>query len=275
MSPPRLPARVPPPSCNVGTVRVLPCLPATPRGRRVRWSGMLTSLLVHGMAAACAALIAMQSLAEPPNPTAGGEGAAGDESTAVIPQTLRRQQNPAASIPAVIRDTPRRLLASAPSALTLPEEVRSALPVSLVLPRQPVEMPAVASSSNVPPTPGKSKSRRSAGSRGNGGSGGGTLRKGNGSGMAAPSSPRLLTQTAPDYPSAARRRGASGTAWVRVEVSSGGAVSGASLHRSCGHEDLDAAAVRTARRWRFAPATAGGLPVSAAAVVKVAFVLHG
>jgi protein TonB len=60
-------------------------------------------------------------------------------------------------------------------------------------------------------------------------------------------------------------------AWVRVQVSTAGSVSEASLHRSCGHDDLDAAAVRTAKRWHFAPATAGGRPVSAAAVVKVVF----
>jgi protein TonB len=92
-------------------------------------------------------------------------------------------------------------------------------------------------------------------------------------GFVAPTSPRLLTQTAPDYPAPARRRGAHGVAWVRVQVSASGSVAEASIYKSCGHSDLDAAAVRTAKRWRFAPATAGGQAVSAAAVVKVTFAM--
>jgi protein TonB len=120
---------------------------------------------------------------------------------------------------------------------------------------------------------GKTQSRNRAGTKGTGEKGQGRLTKGSGSGNVAPSDPRLLTQTAPDYPASARRRGAHGVAWVRVQVSSIGSVADASLYRSCGHSDLDSAAVRTAKRWRFAPAVAGGSPVSAAAVVKVAFVL--
>lgn len=276
MSPLRLPANSLRPSCKVRTVRVLSCRAAVPVARRVRCSGMLTSLLVHGLAAACAALIVVQGFGKPAALTQGNEGTSGDDwaDSAVLPQIPHRHAHPVASLPAVMRDTPRRLLAAAPSALTMPEEIRPSLAMSPSLTPHQAERPVAEGPGNKTPASGKAKSHLASGGRGKGGKGSGMLSRGNGSGHAAPSSPRLLTQTAPDYPAAARRRGASGTAWVRVEINSGGSVTGCSLHRSCGHSDLDEAAVRTARRWRFSPATAGGLAVSAAAVVKVTFVLQ-
>jgi protein TonB len=171
---------------------------------------------------------------------------------------------PKETVPEVIPETPHRLVSAAPSTVVLP----AAPPV-------PAALPAVTAASkktgSVSPVTAKSSGHHRPGNKGAGEKGRGRLSNGSGSGTVAPSNPRLLTQIAPEFPASARRRGAHGVAWVRVQVSTAGSVSEASLHRSCGHDDLDAAAVRTAKRWHFVPATAGGRPVSAAAVVKVVF----
>ena len=64
---------------------------------------------------------------------------------------------------------------------------------------------------------------------------------------------RGLAQPAPRYPRAARRRGAEGTTWLRVDVAATGRVVRVAVERSAGHRDLDRAAVAAVRTWRFAP----------------------
>lgn len=227
---------------------------------------LAVSLFVHGVAAAAAFCIIVSTVQRTAVPDAGEEGSTGDERRiTVIHRAPRVTPQPKERVPDIVPETPRKLVSSVPSSLVLPaEEVRPALPVPPV--------PALAVNPADPThDSGKFRSHARSGNKGAGQKGKGSLTAGSGSGTVAPSSPRLLTQTAPDYPASARRRGAHGIAWVRVQVTASGNVADASLHRSCGHPDLDAAAVRTAKRWRFAPATVAGHAVSAAAVVKVVF----
>jgi protein TonB len=69
---------------------------------------------------------------------------------------------------------------------------------------------------------------------------------------AAPPRLHALFQPAPRYPHAARRRGAEGTTWLRVELAPTGRVVRVDVERSAGHRDLDSAAVAAVRTWRFA-----------------------
>ncbi len=270
--------QVPPcrPSGREGAARrktlVLLVLPRTrpvslPGNRRGRAGGLAVSVLLHlGIAALTYFIVVGTS--PPPLPAEGAEGAPGDDGhtfTWVQPRPSPRP--PVVPPPALVPEkAPTLLASSAPSPVALPREETTAPPE--------VEPPAVPDASPVAGSPAEKEGRPGRpGRNGTGKKGRGRLSAGEGTGTVTPSSPRLLSQTAPEYPPAARARRAQGTAWVRVEVSAAGSVAAASLHRSCGHDDLDAAAVRTARRWRFLPATAGGRPVPAAAVVKVAFVL--
>jgi protein TonB len=240
--------------------------------RRVRLGSaksLLVSLFIHGIIAVVAIFMVVWSVDRPADVTAGEEGAPGDEGRiTVLHRAPRVRPPPKEPVPEILPETPKRLLASAPSSIVLPQP---APPAPAALPVVAVSTEPVSSAADV--ATAKPQSRHRSGSKGTGEKGRGRLTQGNGTGTAAPTSPRLLTQTAPDYPAAARRRGAQGVAWVKVQVSGAGSVEEASLYRSCGHADLDDAAVRTAKRWHFAPATAGGHAVSAAAVVKVAFVI--
>jgi TonB family protein len=60
-------------------------------------------------------------------------------------------------------------------------------------------------------------------------------------------------QRIPEYPPAARRRGAQGETLLRVEVLRSGRVATVLIERSAGHADLDRAAVETVKTWRFDP----------------------
>ncbi len=246
---------------------MLPRAPVVPSNRRVRTGGgLLVSLLIHAGIVAIAWFIVVRAAERDPELAEGEEGVRGDDSPPVfVHRAPKPKIQPKETVPEVIPETPRRLVSTSPSAIVLQP---TAPPVPAVIPAVAVASEKMGS---VSPVTAKSSGHHRPGSKGAGEKGRGRLSNGNGSGTVAPTNPRLLTQIAPDFPASARRRGAHGVAWVRVQVSAGGSVAAASLHRSSGSEDLDAAAVRTAKRWHFAPATAGGHPVSAAAVVKVVF----
>jgi protein TonB len=70
---------------------------------------------------------------------------------------------------------------------------------------------------------------------------------------AGPLTLHAVFRPAPRYPSAARRRGAEGTTWLRVELAPTGRVVRVAVERSAGHLDLDRAAVTAVSAWRFAP----------------------
>ena len=64
---------------------------------------------------------------------------------------------------------------------------------------------------------------------------------------------RILRKSMPRYPRRARLRGAEGVTVLRVLVERSGRVGSVEIDRSAGDEDLDRAAVRAIRHWRFAP----------------------
>lgn len=75
----------------------------------------------------------------------------------------------------------------------------------------------------------------------------------------------------PKYPQYARRRGAKGRVVLAVQVGADGRAKSVLLRLSSGHADLDAAAIAAVRRWRFAPASRGGVSVEGLAIVPIRF----
>jgi protein TonB len=63
---------------------------------------------------------------------------------------------------------------------------------------------------------------------------------------------RILRRSMPRYPRSARLRGAEGVTVLRVLVERSGRVGIVEVDRSAGDQDLDRAAVRAIRSWRFA-----------------------
>lgn len=83
-----------------------------------------------------------------------------------------------------------------------------------------------------------------------------------------------LNNPLPVYPRLARRQGHHGKVVLRVFVSAGGSAEAVQLHTSCGHEELDQAAMAAVRRWRFVPARQGDQPVAAWVLVPITFTLE-
>ncbi len=75
----------------------------------------------------------------------------------------------------------------------------------------------------------------------------------------------------PEYPAEARDRGLQGRARVAVDVDAEGNVINVRIIQSSGHAELDEAAVRQARQWKFTPSAAGRQGIGA----KVDFQLEG
>jgi protein TonB len=82
-----------------------------------------------------------------------------------------------------------------------------------------------------------------------------------------------LVDPAPDYPQLALRRREQGDVILRVVVGPDGLPQTVAVERSSGHPDLDRAAVEAVQRWRFRPATEGGMPVTGTARVPIHFVI--
>jgi TonB family protein len=75
----------------------------------------------------------------------------------------------------------------------------------------------------------------------------------------------------PKYPEKARRRGQEGRAEISVDVDDKGKVTNVRLARSSGHSELDEAAIREARRWKFDAPRGGRQGITA----KVDFAIEG
>jgi protein TonB len=82
-----------------------------------------------------------------------------------------------------------------------------------------------------------------------------------------------LDNPKPDYPDMARQLGEQGRVLLLVEVGADGRVRRASVRESCGYDDLDHAALRAVRRWRFVPARAHGHAVDSWVTVPIDFTL--
>lgn len=83
--------------------------------------------------------------------------------------------------------------------------------------------------------------------------------------------PRLLSAPAPEYPRSALRAGASGNVVLRIEVRPDGRVGEVSVVESSRHRELDRAAARAVRRWRFQPALHDGRPVAGVVQQVISF----
>ncbi len=75
----------------------------------------------------------------------------------------------------------------------------------------------------------------------------------------------------PAYPAFARRLGHQGQVILRIVVQANGRVGNARIIRSSGSGVLDAAALKTIRRWRFHPARRAGQPVGATLKIPIIF----
>lgn len=84
-------------------------------------------------------------------------------------------------------------------------------------------------------------------------------------------SPVPVSRPAPRYPMEAMRRNIGGVVQVRATVGPDGGVERLELASGSGNRHLDRAAMEAVRRWRFQPATRGGVPVSAEVLVPVEF----
>jgi protein TonB len=94
------------------------------------------------------------------------------------------------------------------------------------------------------------------------------------SGARGSTKPQYLSNPAPEYPASSRAAGEHGNVMLRVEVDAKGRVASIAIAKSSGFRDLDNAAVRAVKRWKFKPATVGGIPVSTTINVPVQFQLH-
>jgi periplasmic protein TonB len=86
---------------------------------------------------------------------------------------------------------------------------------------------------------------------------------------------KILEASAPEYPSAARRRDGQGTVHVRVRVLASGQASEVQVQRSSGVPELDQAAVAAVNASKFRPAqSVAGVPVDSWVIVPYKFILQ-
>jgi len=104
---------------------------------------------------------------------------------------------------------------------------------------------------------------------GRGGSRGGP--GGSGSGAA---SPRYGENPKPPYPQEARNKGYQGKVVLKVEVLPNGRVGEIEVKESSGYEGLDQSALDTVKKWRFIPATKGGVAIPCWVNIPITFQLQ-
>lgn len=119
-----------------------------------------------------------------------------------------------------------------------------------------IELPESLVTAEVAPPPASASApvtaQADAGAAGNASSSSG--RSGDGNGLV------LLERVLPVYPAASSRRGEQGLTSVVLHVTESGRVDEVKLERSSGSKDLDEAAERAFRKWRFARMPAGSAP---------------
>ncbi len=248
------------------------------RRQRPGWHGFAVSVAVHSLAAAVLGFVILGGQ--------GSEGLAGDavedaiqgEASLFKLLPLPQPAQPLMQETAASAAKPARSFQPAGlkriTAATLLAEVR--LPSFELSPQETIQRAVAAdaaaaskTAANAPPqTPSRASPESSKSSRKAAGTGGG---KSSGHAMLASVLPRLISSPPPPYPPRARTAKAEGTATVRVTVSSAGEVLSCSLHRSTGNAELDHAALRAVRRWRFAPGISAAQPVQADVLVRVVF----
>lgn len=84
-----------------------------------------------------------------------------------------------------------------------------------------------------------------------------------------------LSNPKPPYPLVSRRRGETGTVYLKVLVTREGLPGKVELDRSSGSDALDKSALETVRHWRFTPGSQGGEAVEGWVRVPIDFRLEG
>ena len=97
---------------------------------------------------------------------------------------------------------------------------------------------------------------------------------GPGTGTGPTRGPRIVSGTKPEYPDNARNKGWEGTVRLQILVGTEGQVEDVRVIGSSGYAELDQAALRAVRSWRFSPALQKGMPVAAWATLPVVFDLR-
>jgi len=85
------------------------------------------------------------------------------------------------------------------------------------------------------------------------------------------SPPQPIAKSQPIYPSRLLSKGIGGKVVVAVTVDEGGRVVAAKVRSSSGTRDLDDAALKAVRKWKFKPAVRGGRKAKATALVPFNF----
>lgn len=86
--------------------------------------------------------------------------------------------------------------------------------------------------------------------------------------------PTVIKQPRPNYTADAKARGIEGTVWVEVVVGTDGKVRDPRVTKSLDHVyGLDQEAVKTVRKWRFAPGRRLGKPVPVLVTIELTFTL--
>ena len=88
--------------------------------------------------------------------------------------------------------------------------------------------------------------------------------------------PAVLSAPQPAYPQQARKDGSEGTVILAIEILASGQPGSVAVQRSSGHEELDEAAVKAVKNWRFTAARNGqtGQAVSCRTTLPVTFTLR-
>ncbi|HET6918216.1 MAG TPA: energy transducer TonB [Jiangellaceae bacterium] len=84
--------------------------------------------------------------------------------------------------------------------------------------------------------------------------------------------PYRMILDAPGLSSTARLEAVEARVRLRLVVRADGSVAGVDVAISSGRRELDAAALESARHWRFLPARRDGEPIDSVALIWVAFV---
>jgi protein TonB len=81
----------------------------------------------------------------------------------------------------------------------------------------------------------------------------------------------LASNSVPEYPPAALRSGIGGRVVVRAKIDASGKPAEVSIAKRSGNRDLDRAAVRAVRQWRFQPAMRNGRATASVVRIPVDF----
>ncbi len=86
--------------------------------------------------------------------------------------------------------------------------------------------------------------------------------------------PDYLSNPAPAYPAESRRLGQEGLVILSVDVNREGSAVRIDIKQSTGYPNLDNAAIKAVRRWKFSPAKIGQLAVDSKVEVPIRFQLE-